>query len=157
MGKNKSKRRLGLKNNSSAERISKSELTGSKHTHIMFNFSFITSNKNFSFHNPRFIDKHKVKLLDRIHELSSSDFITVLSSPKEKGIEFIDQESFKRKVSYHPDFDKSEFLRRSAGDKYAVFRIYPNNNPIPSRVIGKIIHEIFYIMYIDLNHDMYDG
>lgn len=51
----------------------------------------------------------------------------------------------------------SEFLRRSAGDKYAVFRIYPNNNPIPSIVIGKIIHEIFYIMYIDLNHDMYDG
>ncbi|PEJ57378.1 hypothetical protein CN692_13270 [Bacillus sp. AFS002410] len=134
----------------------KDELESFKPTHIKFNLSFVTSNNEFSFSNTSFEDHHKVKLMDRIFELSTEEYVVIANRPKNIAFEFIDSSSFIRDVSYNKIFDKAEF-RKKSNDKFAVFRLYPNNNPLPTRIIGKIVNKIFYVMYIDLNHKMYKG
>jgi hypothetical protein len=153
----KQKKQLKLKlKSSSYDKISKEDIKSFRPTHIKFNFSFLTTNNDFSFENPDFNEKHKAALLDRIYMLSREELVKILNYKKNIGLEFIEEDSFKRKVSYHEQFDKIEF-RKSGTDKFAVFRLYPNNNPIPARVIGKLVKNIFYVMFIDLNHELYDG
>lgn len=150
------KKKLKLKDNET-DKISKTDIKSNKLTHIKFNFSFITTNKSFCFENPDFVDKHKISLMNRIFELSSCEFINIMNYPKNKGIEFIERNNFNKNVSYKQEFDKVDFRSKESVKKFAVIRLYPNNNPLPTRIIGKLINNIFYVMFIDLNHEMYNG
>ena len=94
-------------------------------THIKFNFSFITYMDNFT-------DEHKVKMMDRLIEISKEPYLVVAGWRKEIGFENI-----------------------KVDGKYTIIRLYPNGNPCNSRIIGKMIHNIFYIFFIDIKGNLY--
>ncbi|PEL08195.1 hypothetical protein [Bacillus sp. AFS017336] len=131
----------------------KEELEKFKPTHLKFNFSFITSNNNYSFKNQKFTLVHKAQLMDRIYALSDEEYTIIANRPKSIGFEFI---PIKTTVKYNEAFDQSGFRKR-ASHKYMVIRLYPNCNPLPSRIIGKMVDKIFYVLYIDMNHSLYKG
>lgn len=145
-----------FKKSKDREKISSQDIASFKPTHMKFNFSFMTTNNDFSFDNPEFTPEHQAQLLKRIRELSKEDYVIVANRKKNIGIEFIEKASFRKNVDYGKKFDESQF-RKNSNDKYAIFRLYTNNNPLPARIIGKIVNNIFYLMYIDLKHGMYDG
>jgi hypothetical protein len=147
---------IKLKKNEKVK-ISRSEISNNKPTHIKFNFSFTTRNKDFSLKNELFTDEHKLQLYERMVFLSENELIQVLSYSKEIGIEQIYKEDFKKDIKYNDKFDAVEYRRKEAGGKYAIFRLYTNNNPLPARIIGKLISNVLYIMYVDLKHEIYDG
>lgn len=113
-------------------------------THLKFNFSFITYMDNFE-------EIHKAHLIDRILELSKEPYLVVSNWPKNIGFEYIRLDISK---DINPDFFKSS--HRVFDGKYHVIRLYTNNNPLPSRIIGKIIRNVFYIFFIDINGDLYN-
>jgi len=113
-------------------------------THIKFNFSFITYEDNFD-------EKYQIQLLKRIREMSSVPFIELMSWSKNKGFE-IEKINIEKNISPnfyqgHRDFDD---------EKYAIFRLYTNDNPILARVIGRLINKIFYIFFIDIGGNLYN-
>lgn len=136
--------------------LSRSDISNSKPTHIKFNFSFITSNNNYCFENDEFDDNHKLTLISRMISLSKENLTTIYAYPKNIGIEMLPKSRL-REVSFNPRFNDAEYRKKEADGKFAVFRLYSNNNPLPSRIIGKLINNVFYILYIDLKHQMYDG
>jgi hypothetical protein len=156
MAKKNVREQLKLRSGSNKEKISRNEIESFKPTHMKFNFSFMTTNNAFSFENSDFLPVHQAQLLKRVYELSQEDYVVISGRNKKIGLEFIEKSSFNRPVEYSKKFDESDF-RKKANDKFAVFRLYTNNNPIPARIIGKIVNKIFYIMFIDLSHDIYDG
>lgn len=115
-------------------------------THIKFNFSFITYEKNFT-------EEYQVQLLKRIRELSKVSYLEMMSWGKEKGIE-IEKIQISKKIS--DEFFKGNSHRNFDDKKYAIFRLYTNNNPIVARVIGKIIKNVFYIFFIDIGGKLYN-
>ncbi|WPC79709.1 hypothetical protein [Bacillus halotolerans] len=141
---------------SQKKQLSREDIGAFKPTHIKFNFSFLTTNKSYSFENPELKDEYKAQLLSRMVELSSEDYYIISGLAKNRGLEFLPRSSFNTAIKYNPEFEKSEF-RKNASDKYAVFRLYSNNNPIPGRIIGKIANKIFYVFFIDLKHKIYKG
>ena len=44
---------------------------------------------------------------------------------------------------------------KKADEKYAIFRIYSNNQPVVARVIGIIIEKVMYIFFIDIGGNLY--
>lgn len=139
------------------QKISRSDFLNNKPTHLKFNLSFITPNNRYCFDNQDFTAEHKLQLLERIYFLSRDDLVRTLAYPKNIGLEFIGRTSFRRYAAYNARFDDAEFRKKEGDSKYSVFRIYPNNTPLPARIIGKLINNVFYIMYIDLRHEMYEG
>jgi hypothetical protein len=139
---------------SSSTKISKDEITRIKPTHLKFNFSFITSNNTFCFTNDEF-GNHKLSFLERIYELSQDDLVKVYLLSKNRGLETI--EKIKRPITWNSKFEDAEFRKKEDNGKYTVFSVYPNNNPLPIRIFGKIIRNVYYIMFIDLKHELYDG
>jgi len=112
-------------------------------THLKFNFSFITYEENFT-------QEYQIQLVKRIRELSSVPYLEMASWGKEKGIE-IENININKKISSmfyqgHRNFDDK---------KYAIFRLYTNNNPIVARVIGRLINKVFYIFFIDVGGKLY--
>lgn len=156
MGKSNSKKKAPAIKSPKLNPINSRDITAFKPTHIKFNFSFLTTNKSYSFENPKFTSDYKAQLLTRIIELSAEDYILISGRKKSIGLEFLPETSFAKKISYNNEFQNSEFRKKSS-DKFAVFRIYTNNNPIPARVIGKVVNNIFYVFFIDLDHSMYSG
>lgn len=73
---------------------------------------------------------------------------------KHVGIEFVPKKSIKIKKEIAATFQAGTSHRKES-DKYAIFRLYPNNNPKPSRIIGEIINKVFYIFYIDIDGKLY--
>ena len=114
-------------------------------THLKFNFSFIVLDDNFT-------EEYQIKFLERIRELSKYTYLEVLSWPKEKGIE-IEKLSLNKEIP--PNFFSGESHRNFNDGKYAIFRLYPNNNPIVGRIIGRLINKVFYIFYIDIGGKLY--
>ena len=114
-------------------------------THLKFNFSFISYEKNFS-------DEHKLQLLKRIRELSSVPYLEVASWKKNIGFEI-------EKIDINAKIDKNFFegtTHRNFDDKkYCIFRLYTNDNPILARVIGRLINNVFYIFFIDIGGNLY--
>ncbi len=106
-------------------------------THIKFNFSFITYDDNF-------LEEYQVQLLKRIRELSSVPYLEMISWSKNIGIEI-------EKINIKKDISNDFFLGNSHRDfddkKFAIFRLYTNNNPIVARVIGRLINKVFYIFF----------
>ncbi len=114
-------------------------------THIKFNFSFITYDKNFT-------DEYQVQLLKRIRELSSVTYLELASWDKKKGIE-IEKIDISKEIS--SKFFEGNTHRNFDDKKYAIFRLYTNNNPIIARVIGRLINQVFYIFFIDIGGKLY--
>ena len=112
-------------------------------THIIFNFSFVNYMENFD-------KNHKAQLVDRIFELSQEPYLVVAQWPKDKGFENI---SLNIRKSIDPSFFESE--NRTFDGKYTIIRLYPNNNPLPSRIIGKMLNKIFYVFFIDIDGKLY--
>lgn len=137
------------------KKISRKDILNNRPTHLKFNFSFITSNNSYCIENENFIEQHKLKFLERILFLSKEDIVKTYAYRKDIGIERIEKSAIKKQVEYNKKFDDVEFRKRESDSKFTIFRIYPNNNPIPARVLGKVINNVFYIMFIDLNHDLY--
>ena len=115
-------------------------------THLKFNFSFITVDDNFT-------KEHQLKLLERIRELSKYPYLEVLSWNKEIGIE---TEKIEIKKEIPKEFLSGNSHRNFDDGKYAIFRLYTNNNPIVARVIGRLINKVFYIFYIDIGGNLYN-
>lgn len=112
-------------------------------THLKFNFSFISYQENFT-------DEHKAKLMDRLFQISKEPYLVVAGWRKEIGFEYV-------KLDIKKDIDPRYFEspKRTFDGKYNVMRLYTNNNPKPSRIIGKIENKIFYIFFIDIDGTLY--
>lgn len=115
-------------------------------THIKFNFSFITYEKDFT-------DEHQLQLLKRIRELSSVTYLEMAAWDKKRGIE-IEKIDVKKEIS--PKFFEGNTHRNFDDKKYAIFRLYTNNNPIMARVIGRLINQVFYIFFVDIGGNLYE-
>lgn len=112
--------------------------------YIKFNFSYIVYDDDFD-------DKYKIQFLRRIRQLSSELYITVLNWDRKIGLEFEEIKINKQiPVKFSERFQSKEY-----NNKFAIMRLYPNNNPIVARVIGVIIKNIFYIFFIDINGSLY--
>ena len=114
---------------------------------IKFNFAYIVFQDNFN-------DSHKLAFLKRMFEMSDIAYNALVNRDKKISFEFIDRNVLKinKKIP-------SEFINRfdeKRFNKWAIMRIYPNNNPIVARVIGVIINKIFYIFYIDIGGNLYN-
>ncbi len=114
-------------------------------THIKFNFSFITYDKNFT-------DEYKLQFLDRIRELSSVPYLEMMTWDKKRGIE-IEKININKSIS--SNFFEGNSHRNFDDKKFAIFRLYTNDNPILARVIGRIINKVFYIFFIDIGGSLY--
>lgn len=114
-------------------------------THLKFNFSFISYEENFS-------DEYQLQFLKRIRKLSSVPYLEVLSWDKKIGLE-IERVSIKKEIS--SSFFVGNTHRNFDNGKYAIFRLYTNDNPILARVIGCVIKNVFYIFFIDIGGKLY--
>lgn len=112
-------------------------------THLKFNFSFVNYTKGLT-------DIHKARILDRIMELSKYPYLVISNLGKKRGFEIVNLDIG---IEIDPNFYEEPY--RKFNKKYAVIRIYPNNNPLPSRLIGTIVNNIFYIFFIDINGTLY--
>ena len=112
--------------------------------YVKFNLSYAKSDKNFE-------TKYKAQLLDRMIFLSSQPYVTVLNWDKCKGFEF---EEIKTNKSVPKEFEE-RFQSKEYNNKFAIMRLYPNNNPICARIVGAIIRNIFYIFFIDKKNKLY--
>jgi len=111
-------------------------------THLKFNFSFITYEKDVG-------DEEKIQLYNRIKELSKEPYLIVANYGKEKGFENV-------KVNINKEIDSKFYAgHRSFDGKYTIIRLYTNNNPFPGRIIGKLINKVFYIFFIDVKGVLY--
>lgn len=95
---------------------------------------------------------HICQLWERMRELSETKFTIISASwGREKGFENVPVD-IKKTVPL-------EFVERfpgsMVGKKFHIMRLYPNNNPTPSRIIGKIVHNVFYIFFIDIKGNLY--
>lgn len=112
-------------------------------THLKFNFSFISYDKNIT-------KTIKSDLYDRIQELSAEPYLVVANYDKKIGFEFENLKITKKLPQKIYDNET-----RKIDEKYAIFRLYPNNNPSVVRIIGKFVDKIFYIIFIDVNGKLY--
>ncbi|MBO5005360.1 MAG: hypothetical protein J6D03_09055 [Clostridia bacterium] len=112
--------------------------------YIKFNFSYISYDDNFE-------DKYKIQLFNRMRQLSSQPYITVLNWDKKIGLEF-EEIQINKKV---PQNFSDRFQSKEYNNKFAIMRLYTNNNPILGRIIGVIIKNVYYIFFIDIGGNLY--
>ena len=138
------------------EKYKVEDIKGSyKFTHLKFNFSFLTSNSKYNFDNKK-IDKNvQADILKRICELSGYTIVQLGSLGKERGYESLLENSISISARCNNDFFKNQDRANAANNKYMIFRLYPNNNPLPARIIGKFINGVYYIFFIELEHKCY--
>lgn len=116
--------------------------------YLKFNFSYLDELDDIN-------SEYKLQLLDRIVFLSSSNYINILQYDKKKGIEFEDIDKIQLRKQIPAKF-KERFHMGKYNNKIAIVRLYPNNNPIMGRIIGVVINNIFYIMFVDINGKLYN-
>ena len=121
-----------------------------KPVYLKFNFSFLTHTDEGYFD-----DKAKVALLKRLLELSDQPFTTVNNYDKVRGLEYIDRSKLGIRKDLPSKFDDQN-SHRKFNNKFAIFRLYKNNNPTKARIIGHLINKVFYIFYIDMKGDLYN-
>ena len=83
------------------------------------------------------------------------DLLKIHSIGKERGVEYVDDKKISIKAECHPSFLESEYIKAYCPKKYCIIRIYPNNNPTPSRILGRLIGHAFYIHFIVVDHKCY--
>ena len=89
-----------------------------------------------------------------MRELSDDVYTVVKNRGKKKSFEFLDPKELGFKKELPVAFSKRFQEERYIG-KLAIMRLYTNDNPILARVIGVIIKNVFYIMYIDIGGKLY--
>lgn len=145
--------KIKSKKKKSNEKKTIEDIKGSyKFKYLKFSFSFLSTNSTY---NLKKMDKRmKSDLLDRIEELSSMTYMQLNALHKSKGFEEIKENSFSITAEYKKDeFNEGGFRNKS--DKFKIIRLYPNNNPLPVRLIGKEANNVFYLLYIDKEHKCY--
>ena len=115
--------------------------------YLKFNFSYIMYEENF-------VDKHQIQFLKRIRELSADTYNIIRNRTKNIGLEFIEINELGIKKEIPHKF-RQRFESKEYNNKLAIMRLYPNNNPIVARVIGVIIKNIYYILFIDIGGKLY--
>lgn len=95
-------------------------------------------------------DKYRAQLFNRMCELSAEPFILVMNRRRNIGfeIEHLD-------VGHQIPTVFAERFNKDLYSKFAVIRLYPNNNPVMARVVGVLINKIFYIFYVDFGETGY--
>ena len=116
--------------------------------YLKFNFSYIVYDENFT-------NEHQVKFWERIRELSEPTYNVIMNRNKKISFEFPDMNQLKIEKKIPEQF-LLRFESKKYNNKWAIMRIYPNNNPIIARVIGVIVNKIFYIFFIDIGGNLYD-
>lgn len=109
-------------------------------SYLKFNFTYISYEKDL---NKEYLEQ----LYQRLKNLSVSSQIAVMQREKKTGIE-IESLSINKELP-------EELKNNRVSKKYAIFRLYPNNNPIVARIIGKLVDDVFYILYIDIGGKLY--
>ncbi|MGH2116561.1 hypothetical protein [Aerococcus sp. L_32] len=128
--------------------------------YITFNFSFMTNSNEFNFKNDNLTSDHKDYIFRRLFELSNKDMVSLTANTNKKwGLESLKLKELSNKdkikqMSLHTKFQDS-VRNELSGEKFWVFRLCPNNNPYPTRIIGKMIDDTFYMMFLDLEHELY--
>lgn len=147
---------VDLKNKRKKKTVSKVEIQVYKPTHIKFNLSFITDNNEHTIYCKDMNDQHLAELFKRMIVISKTSMVELLAQPKNNGLESIEGEKFKgnKKDIFIKKFKEANKVEFSKG-KFFIFRLYPNNNPIPARVIGKMINTTFYVLAVSLDHKLY--
>lgn len=141
------------------ERISSLALKkAQQNDYLTFNFSFLTNNSSYNLDSSSLTHQDRQLLLSRLTELSSKSIVEISAlTSKHTGLEKIKKFGRKDKISkmkIHDEFNAS-VRKEMAGTGFWIFRLCPNNNPSPGRIIGKLINDVFYIMYIDPKHELY--
>lgn len=115
-----------------------------------FNFSFLTQDSKYNLdkRSKTINQRVRLKLLDRIRELSQDEIPAVLGYDKYQGLEKMPESQVR--LSIHPGFKKSKRYNECEDD-YWVFQLGKLG-----RVIGKKNSNIFYVMSIDASFDQYD-
>ena len=111
--------------------------------YFKFNFSFINYEEELE-------DADKIQLYDRLKQISSEPYIIVSNWNKNIGFENV-KVNIKKEIN--PDFFDGN---RNFDGKFTILRLYPNNNPTPGRIIGKLINKVFYIFFIDTKGRLYN-
>ena len=111
--------------------------------HVIFNFAYITYEEDFN-------DEEKKVFIDRLREVSSVNYLEMMTWGKYKGFEDI-----RVKINKKIPSKFTEEIQEFDG-KYTVMRLYKNNEPTPGRIIGKMINKVFYIFFIDVKGTLYD-
>ena len=130
------------------KKIKESDVREIEFSFLKFNFSFI--NNQYSLDTLE--DEHKLQFLTRIQELSERPIKDIAMMRKDRGYELINKEDFKKEICTPIQFNDAAYQKRNSSDKFMVLRLYPNNNPLPTRIIGKFCSPVFYVIYIDRNH-----
>lgn len=112
--------------------------------YIKFNFAYITYDKNFE-------DEYKLQFLKRMREMSSMTYNAASAWGRERFFEFEEIEISKE----IPQGFRDRFSSKTYNNKFAIMRLYPNNNPILARIIGVMIKKVFYVFYIDIGGKLY--
>lgn len=115
--------------------------------YLKFNFSYIEYEEKFN-------DEYQLQFLMRIRELSRDTYNVIMNRPKNQGFEFVEISDIgiRKQIPYK---FKERFSTKDYNNKYAIMRIYTNNNPIVARVIGVIIKNVYYIFFIDIGGILY--
>lgn len=98
--------------------------------------------------------EHKAQIINAMIRLSASTFLVVLQYPKNTGIEI----EYKDKLGITKEYPKnflSRFPISQFNNKVSIIRLYPNDNPVLGRIIGVIIKNIFYMLFVDIGGKPY--
>lgn len=150
--------KLKKQKNDSQVKITNQVLREAKQSiYLTFNFSFLSQNSSYNHNCKDFTTEQQALLMHRLYELSQIDIISLTAKTKSNGLEKIQNFSSRDKIrsmQLHPEFNSSKRVDL-AGNGFWIFRLCPNNNPHPTRIIGKMIDNVFYVMFIDCQHELY--
>lgn len=143
---------VSIKGKRKRGKISRDEITSYAPTHIKFNFSFICDNKEFCIE--QLDKKYIADTFIRIVKMSQCSYVELMNMRKNIGLESIPDHQIPKANVLKKKLEVAD-KDKHCSDKFFVFRIYPNNNPLPARVLGKMNNKVFYILGFTLDHSAY--
>ncbi|KRK79301.1 hypothetical protein [Companilactobacillus nodensis] len=159
MGKIKLKNTKVQKSIQSSEfsKLKLNDILDSKEKRIAFNFSFLSDNDKYNLNNKKFGIQSQY-LFRRIHEMSELSMVELIVGNKRQTLEVLKEIDLPSNAKLLQLVDHKEFGIKRANQsrsKYYIFRLCKNNNPYETRIIGRFIDPVFYIMYLDFEHKLY--
>lgn len=140
--------------NATKNKVNANEIRGSyKFEYFKFNFSFLSPNSEYNFENKLINSGLKLDIFARILDLSDKPILSIKLLGKKKGYETVPVNHIKIKSNCKSSFYDNEERVQACEDKYYIFRLYPNNNPLAIRLIGRFAKGVFYLFYIAIDHD----
>lgn len=114
---------------------------------LSFNLSFLTRDHKYNFESKGFDKAVKGKLFDKLVRLSSDRYTTVLSWPKEVGLERLPERDVR--LTINPEFIQSRRYQECLRE-FWIFRLAKSG-----RVIGKLQETTFYVLGVDTSFSLY--